>query len=56
MKRALLLVPVTAAALVLAMASPAVYAAGGSNVIYASIVRPLPGNVPSVGAESSSFT
>jgi hypothetical protein len=34
---------------------PAVFAAGG-HVIYDSTVSPLPGNVPSVGAEAYSFT
>ena len=55
MKRALLLFPLTAVALVVAVASP-VYAAAGGKVIYDSTVRPLPGNVPSVGAEAYSFT
>jgi hypothetical protein len=54
MRRALLLVPIAVAALTLAI-GPAAYAAGG-NVIYDSTVTPLPGNVPSVGAEAYSFT
>jgi hypothetical protein len=54
MRRFLLLVPIAAAALTAAM-GPAVYAAGG-NVIYDSTVSPLPGNLPSVGAEAYSFT
>jgi hypothetical protein len=52
MRRFLLLVPIAAAVLTAAM-GPAVYAAGG-NVIYDSTVSPLPGNVPSVGAEAYS--
>jgi len=54
MRRFLLLVPI-AVALAAAAMGPAVFAAGG-HVIYDSTVTPLPGNVPSVGAEAYSFT
>jgi hypothetical protein len=50
------LVSITAAALALAAVGPAVYASEGRNVIYDSTVSPLPGNLPSVGAEAYSFT
>jgi len=54
MKRFLLIV--AAVAVVVALASPAALAAGGGKVIYDSTVKPLPGNLPSVGAEAYSFT
>jgi len=54
MRRFLLLVPI-ALALTAGAMGPAVYAAGG-HVIYDSTVSPLPGNLPSVGAEAYSFT
>jgi hypothetical protein len=53
-KRILLIVMAVAVALVLA--SPAALAAGGGKVIYDSTVKPLPANLPSVGAEATSFT
>ena len=56
MRRTLLLAPIAAVALAVGMASPAFSAAGGGKVIYDSTVDPLPGNLPSVGAEAYSFT
>jgi hypothetical protein len=55
MRRFRLLVPIAVAALAAVSVTPAVYAAGG-HVIYDSTVSPLPGNLPSVGAEAYSFT
>jgi hypothetical protein len=54
MRRFLLVVPI-AVALAAAAMGPAVFAAGG-HVIYDSTVAPLPGNLPSVGAEAYSFS
>lgn len=47
---------VAAVAVVVALASPSALASGGGKVIYDSTVKPLPGNLPSVGAEAYSFT
>lgn len=55
MKRAFLLVAIAMAAV--AVASPAAFGdKGGGKTIYDSTVSPLPGNLPSVGAEAYSFT
>lgn len=54
MKRALLLVAATAVAL--AVASPAAFGGKDGKPIYDSTVRPLPGNLPSLGAEAYAFT
>jgi hypothetical protein len=56
MRRALLMASVAAASLAVVTASPVFSAAGGGKVIYDSTVDPLPGNLPSVGAEAYSFT
>lgn len=46
---------IAAAAAVFAIASPMAFA-GGGGTIYDATVKPLPPNVPSVGAEAYSFT
>jgi len=56
MRRFNLLFSIAAAAAVVAAVGPAVYATDGGKVIYDSTVTPLPGNLPSVGAEAYSFT